>query len=222
MKIRQTSSSLIDDPEPPTAANQLTRSRRRDSTQDDRLKIKTALDLGLSMKEISAAFGFSSRQIYHVRKNGLESGKKRIGRRPAILDDIAQELVRWLHSNPNFRHVPYRIIPNLAPGLNLNHLGMKAIRAAFKSQGYGRRVSKKKGLSDRLVHRQMRLNFATRAFLGTPQRLSEQIFSDDVWACGGANSRRFVTILVEGDRQEILFDRFRPECLTPKYGKLPA
>ena len=57
MKIRQTSSSSIDDLESPTAANQLTRSRRRDSTQDDRLKIKTTLDLGLSVKEISEALG---------------------------------------------------------------------------------------------------------------------------------------------------------------------
>ena len=39
---------------------------------------------------------------------------------------------------------------------------------------------------------------------------------------GGANTRRSVTVLVAGDRQDIIFDRFPPEWLTPKFSGLPA
>ena len=97
-----------------------------------------------------------------------------------------------------------------------------AIRKAFKSQGYERRISNRKGFSNKPELREARLNFALRAIEWTITRLCQQMFSDEVLAHGGANSRRFVTVLVEGEKQDIQNDRFRPECLTPKYSRLPA
>ena len=120
----------------------------------------------------------------------------------------AEELKNWLLSNPRNRFVPFGQIPRLAPELDLGHCGGKAIRRAFKSQGYGRRISKRKGFSDTPEHRQRRLEFAVAAIQWTPERLSQQMFSDEVWAHGGANTRRSVTVLVAGDRQDIVMNGY--------------
>ena len=178
--------------------------------------------MGHSVTEIVEIFGYSRAQVYKVLKNGTELRQKNCGRKPAISPEKAEELKNWLLSDPRNRFVPFGQIPRLAPELDLGHCGGKAIRRAFKSQGYGRRISKRKGFSDTPEHRQRRLEFAVAAIQWTPERLSQQMFSDEVWAHGGANTRRSVTVLVAGDRQDIVFDRFRPECLTPKFSRLPA
>ena len=48
------------------------------------------------------------------------------------------------------------------------------------------------------------------------------MFSDKVWPYWGANTRDFVTVQVEGDRNDIAFDRYRPECLTRKTARTTA
>ena len=78
--------------------------------------------------------------------------------------------------------MPFGKIPSLAPQLDLGQNGMKAIRRAFQSQRYERRTLKRKGFSDTPEHRQNRLEFALAAVQWTPERLSQQMFSDEVWA----------------------------------------
>ena len=50
----------------------------------------------------------------------------------------------------------------------------------------------------------------------TRERLYRQIFSDEVWAKGGAHTVSFVTVKEDNS------DRFWPENLQHKYSKLPA
>ncbi|CAJ2651960.1 unnamed protein product [Trifolium pratense] len=73
---------------------------------------------------------------------------------------------------------PFGQIPRPALELDLGHHGVKAIRRAFKSQGYGRRISKRKEFSDTPEHRQSRREFAVAAIQWTRERLSQQMFSD--------------------------------------------
>ena len=110
----------------------------------------------------------------------------------------------------------YKSIPEMAPELELQGYGAKAIQTAVESQGFGRRVSKRKGFSNQEIHRQKRLEFALDAREWDRQRLYSQMFSDEVWANWGANSRNFVTVQVAGDPKDIVIDRHRPECLTRK------
>ena len=119
---------------------------------------------------------------------------KNCGRKPAISPEKSEELKNWLLSDPRNRFVLFGQIPRLAPELDLSHHGAKAIQRAFKSQRYGRRISKRKGFSDTSEHRQSRLEFALAAIQWTPERLSQQMFSDDVWAHGGANTWRSVAV----------------------------
>ena len=61
-----------------------------------------------------------------------------------------------------------------------------------------------------------RVDFAEEAITWTPERLFNQIFSDEVWAMGGAHTRQYVTVKEDGS------DRFDPACVQHKYRKLPS
>ena len=92
----------------------------------------------------------------------------------------------------------------------------------MESQGFGRRDSKRKGFSDEETYRGQRLQFALSAREWDRARLYSQVFSDEVWAYWGANTRNFVIVQVESDRNDIVFDRHRPECLTRKTARTTA
>ena len=85
---------------------------------------------------------------------------------PKIPDQKARQMVTWLLSDPANRRVKFSNIPSVALELELQNHGKKAIQTAFRSQGYGRRTSKKKEFSNSYAHRQMRLEFARWVELG--------------------------------------------------------
>jgi hypothetical protein len=148
--------------------------------------------------------------------------KDRCGRKPAISKAKAEEMKRWLLSSPSHRHIPYRNIPRLAPELELQGHSEVAIRTAFESVGYGRRVAKRKGFSDDPRHWEQRRLFAEEAITWPLERLRRQVFSDEVWAYGGAFTQSYVTCLVQGSEEDILRDRYAPGCVQHKYSKRPA
>jgi transposase len=86
----------------------------------------------------------------------------------------------------------------------------------MKSLGYCRRVAKRKGFSTDPLVMQKRLEFARQAINWSRERLYSQIFSDEVWAMGGAHTLSFVTVKDDNS------DRLQPENLQHKYSKLPA
>ncbi|RKF71554.1 hypothetical protein GcC1_097025, partial [Golovinomyces cichoracearum] len=133
---------------------------------------------------------------------------------PRIPDQEVRQMVTWLLSDPANRRVKLSNIPSVAPELELRNHGKTAIQKASISQGCGCRTSKKNTFSISYAHRQMRLGFVRWGRTWNRERLYQQVYSDEVWTHGGAIGRNFVTVLVEGDKQDILLDRYRPECLT--------
>jgi len=89
------------------------------------------------------------------------------------------------------------------------------MRTAFKLVGYGRRIAIRKGFSDDPEVMQERVDFA-EGLTWTPERLFHQVFSDEVWAMGGAHTQSYITVKEDGS------DRLNPECVQHKYRKLPA
>lgn len=126
-----------------------------------------------------------------------------------------RSLEQWLIASPSHRRVAYKYISAVAPP-ELQGYGKKAIRTAFKLVGYGRRVARKKGFSDDPEVWQERLDFATEAVNWSAERLFSQIFSDEVWAFGGAHTQSYVSCKVDGS------DRYQAECLQHKYSKRPT
>jgi transposase len=82
--------------------------------------------------------------------------------------------------------------------------------------GYCRRASKKKGFSTDLKVMALRKAFAEEGIKWTRERVQRQMFTDEVWAMGGAHTTSFVTVLANGS------ESYLPECLQHKHSKAPA
>ena len=187
------------------------------TTRSDRIRIKTALDFNIPIEQIQAKYGYTEKQI-RLAKQALTPRKQgRCGRRPKITTPKRQRLEQWLLASPSRRHIAFRHVADITPlELGLRGCGEKAIRTAFKLVGYGRRVAKRKGFSDDPVIMRERLDFASEAINWSKERLYRQIFSDEVWAHGGAHTQSYVTVKEDGS------DRYSPDCLQHKYSKQPA
>lgn len=187
------------------------------TTRSDRIRIRTALDFGHKPGEIQSKYGYTLRQIQWAKEHRNTPQKHRTGRqKPKINTPKRQRLQQWLLESPSHRHVSFRSIPEVAPELGLQGYGVEAIRTAFKLVGYSRRVAKRKGFSDDPEIMAERLAFAEEGITWSRQRLYRQIFSDEVWATGGAYTQSYVTVKEDGS------DRYAPENLQHKYSKQPA
>lgn len=198
------------------------RKRATETTEVDRSIIHTLLTAKLSCRKIANLLNLTERQVQYAKKHPVTPSKNKCGRKISISDDKAQEIVNWIISDGAHRHAKLGEIPKIAPELNLGNAGMKAVRSALGRNGYGRRVAKRKVMSSTEQHKSVRLDFARWGKTWSRERLLDQAFSDEVWASGGANSRIFVTALVQGDREDILRDRYHPDCLIRKCSKLPS
>jgi hypothetical protein len=204
-----------------------TRPRARETTRTDRIRIKTALDWGTPHKvwrKYKDTYGYTLRQILKTQRRSTITPQKKgkVGRKPVIPAEKVAQLKEWLLANPLHRHVSFYHLPAYAPELGLQEYGFEAIRTAFRSIGYGRRVAKRKGFSDDPAVMRQRVAFAMEGLTWSRERLFSQAFSDEVWAHGGAFTQSYVTVLVEGDPEAIRKDRYLPECLQHKYSKQPA
>lgn len=70
-----------------SANNQLITDHRCVTAKEDRLKIKTALDLRESVVKIAERVRYSKQQIYYIRNLGLEPLEKRCGVNIAVSED---------------------------------------------------------------------------------------------------------------------------------------
>ena len=95
-----------------------------------------------------------------------------------------------MEESPSRRYIAFKHIPQITPlRFGLQNRGPQAIRTAFKLVGYGRRIAPKKGFSEDPGVMRERVDFAEEAITWTPERLFNQIFSDEVWAMGGAHTQ---------------------------------
>jgi hypothetical protein len=98
----------------------------------------------------------------------------------------------------------------------LNNVSEQAICTAFKLLGYVRRVSHKKGFSDDPQVMAQRVAFAQQGITWSQERVHRQMFSDEVWAMGGAHTVLYITVKEDGS------GRYDPENVQHKYSKVPA
>jgi hypothetical protein len=213
-------------PATPTPCTPTKKAYSQETTRSDRIRIKSGLKFATPRtvyRTYRDEYGYSLRQIQFAQTQpDTPKRSKRCGRKPVIPIEKARELKEWLLSDPAHRFVPFHYLPTYAPDLGLQGYGFEAIRTAFLRVGYGRRVAKRKGFSDDPAVIAKRLAFAREGITWSPERLFRQAFSDEVWAHGGAFTQSFVTVLIEGEPDDIRADRYRPECLQHKYSKQPA
>jgi hypothetical protein len=141
---------------PRTPRTRIRKSRARETTRSDPIRIKTALEWATPRsvwRRYKDEYGFTLRQIRLVQQNLITPQKKtKVGRKPTIPAEKVTKLKEWLLANPVYRYISFYNLPTCTPELELQEYGFEAIRTVFKSIGYGRRVTKRKGFSDDLVH----------------------------------------------------------------------
>jgi len=187
---------------------------RVQTSRDARLMIKTALLFKVPWSKIREKLSVTNHQIALAKRLQLTPQHKRCGRKPKLSTPHRQRLEQWLQESLSHWRIAYRHIGHTADlGLDC---GEKAIRTGFKLLGYGRKTSKRKGFSQDPEVCVERFAFAREGITWTPERLFQQIFSDEVWAHGGAYTQQYVTCKLDNS------DRYSSENLTYKYGKLPA
>ena len=182
------------------------------TTRDQRIAIKTALLFKVPWSKIRQELHVTNRQIQYANRHRATPQKQRCRHKPKLSTPRRKALEAWLLESPSRRHIPWRQIPLYTP--EFSDIGEYAISTAMKSLGYCRRVAKRKGFSTEPRVMGERLEFVQQAINWSRERLYSQIFSDEVWAMGGAHTRSFVTIK-EGEA-------YMPENLQHKYSKLPA
>ena len=156
----------------------------------------------------------TNRQIQYTNRHRLTPQKNKASTKPKLSTPRKRALEAWLLESPSRRHIPWKQIPLYAP--QFSDIGEYAIYSAMRALGYQRRVAKRKGFSTDPEVMRERLDFVRQAIHWTRERLYAQIFSDEVWAKGGAHTVSFVTV------KEDSSDRYLPENLQRKYSKLPA
>lgn len=184
-----------------------------DTDRDTRLMIQTALFYHVSWRTIRESLQVTNRQILYAKKHRPTPQKSHLRHKKVTTPQRAL-IENWLHESPSHHHIAPRNIPHYLP--ELGEVGEKAMHSAIDLLGYCRRSSKKKGYSDDPVVCRQRLEFAREALNWTKERVMNQIFSDEVWAMGGAHTASYVTVRQDGS------DRYAPENLQHKYRKLPA
>ncbi len=175
--------------------------------------IKTALKFKHSYKEICDVLPVTNYQIWWVKHHRLTPQKNKTGRHPLLHTPEKKTLKDWLLGSPSHRRVPWRRVPHYLPQLNAKE---DAITTAFRDLGFCRRTSHRKGFSDDPRVIAERLAFAQDGLTWTRSRVQRIMFTDEVWAMGGAHTTSYVTVLEDGS------DRYLLENLQHKYSKAPT
>lgn len=100
--------------------------------------------------------------------------------------------------------------------INLQGVGDEAIHTVFKLLGYTRRKSVRRGFSDDPAVMRQRVTSCEEAIHWTRERLYRQMFSDEVWANGGAYAVEYIAVKEDGSEKHDV------QNITHKYSKCPA
>lgn len=185
------------------------------TSRDQRLAIQTAPLFKVPNAEIQSKLNVTRGQISYARNHPTTPQKNKAGR-PLLRTPTRNYLQHWLQLSPSHARIPWRSIPARAPELQLDGVGEKAMKTAFRQLGYVRRTAKRKGVLEDPRVKQLRYQFALEAVNWSRQRVGNQIFSDEVWANGGAHTTSYVTA------KEDESDRYLESNVQHKYSKAPA
>jgi hypothetical protein len=114
---------------------------RKQSTRDDRLRIQTLyFDAGFTIDEIVLQLSVTLDQVRYALSHQLTPQKHVRGRKILLNTPQRKRLIEWVTSSNTNRRTQWADIPS-ALGWDC---GEKAIRAAFKREGFVRRIARRK------------------------------------------------------------------------------
>ena len=175
-------------------------------TRDQRLRIQILFnDANYTVSQIVLQTGYSERQVRYALAHRLTPQKWKTGRKVLLNTPQRKRLIQWVTASQENRETPWIEIPGIL-GFDC---GEKAIRTAFKKEGYVRRVSRKKPpISE--VNRKKRLDWALEHIDWTNEQWDEILWSDETWTQPGRHTRTWVTRKIG---QEEVYNK---DCVQPR------
>lgn len=159
-------------------------------SRDDRLRIQTLyFDAGFIRDQICLQIGCTYQQVCYALQNRLTPQKKtRCGRKVVLSTPQRRKLVEWVTASRENRETPWCAIPEILGW----DCGEKAIRTAFKREGFARRVERRKpALSAENITK--RLAWAEEHKNWTEEQWFSILWSDETWAQPGKHTRVWCT-----------------------------
>jgi hypothetical protein len=146
-----------------------------DTSRDDRLRVQTLYyDAGWSIDDIILQTNLTRCQVEYALQHRPTPQKHNSGRHLLLNTPQRKYLINWVTANAQNRRVAWSDIPK-SLGWNCS---LKAIRAAFKKEGYVRRIARRKPpISEE--NRRIRLQWAIEHQNWTDEQWDEICWSDE-------------------------------------------
>ena len=182
-------------------------SKHDELTRDQRLRVQTLFnDAHYTVSQIALQTGYTERQIRYALAHRLTPQKHRTGRRVLLNTPQRKKLIQWVTSSQANRETPWIEIPGIL-GFDC---GEKAIRTAFKREGYVRRISRRKcPLSEENAKK--RLDWAQEHINWTDEQWDEILWSDETWAQPGRHTKLWVTRKIGEE------ELYHKDCVQSRY-----
>ncbi|EED13759.1 annexin ANXC4 [Talaromyces stipitatus ATCC 10500] len=157
-------------------------------TRDDRIRVLTLRDAGLTYSQISSQLQISYRQVQYTCQSQQTTPKKARGQIPKLSETDVDKIIEWISSSKRTRRMPYyKVVQELELPV-----GTAALSRALKKRGYTRcKALAKSPLSDQ--HKRVRLAWALEHINWTVEQWNRILWTDETWVTPGFHTRIWVT-----------------------------
>ena len=107
------------------------------TTRDDRIRVATLRDAGLTYEQISKQLGLTPHQVQYAVKQP-STPRKRSGRPSTLNQEEVDKIIRWMNASEENRRTSWMKIPAI---LELD-VGYYAVRNALRKAGFRRKVAR--------------------------------------------------------------------------------
>lgn len=175
--------------------------------RDQRLRVQTLFfDANFTREQISLQTGYTYDQICYAIRHRLTPQKFKTGRKVLLNTPQRKRLIQWVTASQENRETPWPEIPAIL-GLDC---GEYAIRTAFKTEGFARRITRRRTpLSE--GNRKKRLEWAEEHKDWTDEQWDEILWSDETWAQPGRHTKLYITRKI--GEEEVYFK----DCDSARY-----
>lgn len=201
----------------------------QETTRDQKLKIQTLYYIaGWGLPDLLLHFPqLTRRQVNYALETRPTPQKHLTGRHVKLTPRHRKELVKWVTQTQATRDLSWKELPKCLSWEAW--CGEKAIRRAFKLEGYVRGVKRRKPpLSEK--NRLARLTWAIEHFDWSDEKWDKILWSDESWTSPGPHRWKQWTTRLKGTSELFLPDCIQQRwqrkigwmfwgCISGKYGK---
>ena len=179
----------------------------KSTTRDDRLRIETLyFTAGFTISQIALQLNLTPRQIAYALSHPLTPQHRHKGRKAYLNTPQRKRLIEWVTTSSANRRVQWADIPAIL-GWNCTE---KAIRTAFKKEGFVRRHARRKPpLTEQ--HKKDRLDWAWEHLFWTDEQWFKVLWTDETWVNPGRHKREWVTRKIGEEKL------YHNDCIAERY-----